>query len=193
MSDPAEAPKPEAPAAEAPAAEVPAAEAEAPKAEAPKAEEPKTEAPKEAVEPQQPVKEVAKAEAPATKASAVSETPLQQLWAAAQAHSHNEVWGVTLADPATHVPSQIVLQKYLNANDGDVSKAKDQLTKTLDWRDKMKPLDLLEQDFNATKFQGLGYVTNYGGGDAETDKEVFTWNIYGSVKSIDETFGNLDE
>lgn len=126
-------------------------------------------------------------------------TPIQELWTTAKAHSHPEVWGVTLADPASHIPSQIVLQKYLNANDGDVVKAQDQLTKTLDWRAKLQPLELIKKSYSKTKFEGLGYVTKYASSDEKTaqndpeTREIFTWNIYGGVKSIDETFGNLDE
>ncbi|KAI1174805.1 CRAL-TRIO domain-containing protein [Nemania sp. FL0916] len=121
---------------------------------------------------------------------------LQELWATAKAHDHPEIWGVTLADPATHIPSQIVLQKYLNANDGDVAKARDQLTKTLDWRKEAQPLELIKQTFSKEKFGGLGYVTVYpAGGENKKDaaKEIFTWNVYGNVKSIDVTFGQLDE
>ncbi|KAJ3563074.1 hypothetical protein NPX13_g8326 [Xylaria arbuscula] len=125
-------------------------------------------------------------------------TPLQELWATAKAHDYPEIWGVTLADPATHVPSQIVLQKYLNANDGDIVKAKDQLTKTLDWRKKTKPLELIKQTFSKEKFGGLGYVTTHSAEEKDGDgkdapREIFTWNVYGSVKSIDVTFGNLEE
>ncbi|KAI2622444.1 CRAL/TRIO domain-containing protein [Hypoxylon sp. NC1633] len=150
------------------------AETEAPKAEAPKAEAPKPDEPS---------------------------TPIQELWTYAKSHSHPEVWGVVLQDPATHIPSQIVLQKYLNANDGDVVKARDQLTKTLDWRAKLQPLELIKQTYNEAKFGGLGYVTKYLSSDEKAAEaandpeaqEIFTWNIYGGVKSIDETFGNLDE
>ncbi|OTA95027.1 hypothetical protein M434DRAFT_29401 [Hypoxylon sp. CO27-5] len=155
--------------------------AEASKPEAPKPEDPKPEAPKaEAPKPDEPA------------------TPIQELWATVQAQSHPEVWGVTLADPATHIPSQIVLQKYLNANDGDVVKAKDQLTKTLEWRAKLQPLELIKKSFSKTKFEGLGYVTKYVADEKAAEenpeaKEVFTWNIYGGVKSIEETFGNLEE
>lgn len=111
---------------------------------------------------------------------------------------HSEIWGVQLSSPETHVPTQIVLQKYLNANDGDAAKAADQLQKTLEWRAKTKPLDLLNQKFSKPKFGGLGYVANYSKGDEAKDtatgpQQVFTWNIYGSVKSIDETFGSLSE
>ncbi|KAJ9647524.1 Non-classical phosphatidylinositol transfer protein (PITP) [Knufia peltigerae] len=121
-------------------------------------------------------------------------TPIQELWALAQSIGHPEVWGVTLADPETHVPTQVVLQKYLNANDGDLTKAKDQLTKTLEWRAKMKPLELMKKKFDRAKFEGLGYVTTFGPEGAEPEaKEIFTWNIYGSVKNIEQTFGNLEE
>jgi hypothetical protein len=141
----------------------------------------------------------AEAEAPAPSESkeqpTVETTPIAQLWTAAKATGHPEVWGVTLADPEGHVPTRIILQKYLNANDGDVDKAKDQLTKTLEWRAKTKPLELVKKTFSKAKFDGLGHVTKYlQDGSAEPEgKEVFTWNIYGGVKSIDETFGNLEE
>jgi len=123
------------------------------------------------------------------------QTPIAQLWALAQSIGHPEIWGVNLADPATHVPTQIILQKYLNANDGDLAKAKDQLQKTLEWRAKTKPLELINKTFSKAKFEGLGYVTTYteeGSSDPE-GKEVFTWNIYGATKSIEKTFGKLDE
>ncbi|KAK0648957.1 CRAL-TRIO domain-containing protein [Cercophora newfieldiana] len=125
------------------------------------------------------------------------EAPLAQLWKKAQAIGHPEIWGVTLSDPETHVPSQIVLQKYLNANDGDLVKAEDQLVKTLEWRAKLQPLDLVKKVFNKTKFDGLGFVTTHtadGATSVEPEgKEIFTWNIYGGVKSIEETFGNVEE
>lgn len=130
-----------------------------------------------------------------TEEPTVGTSPITQLWALAKANGHPEIWGVTLADPETHVPTRIVLQKYLNANDGDLVKAKDQLTKTLEWRAKTKPLELVKKAFSKTKFDGLGYVTKYvqeGSTDPE-GKEVFTWNIYGGANSIDDTFGNLEE
>jgi phosphatidylinositol transfer protein SFH5 len=117
-------------------------------------------------------------------------TPIQQLWSLAKSHDHKEVWGVELADPGSHIPSQIVLQKYLNANDGDLTKAKDQLKKTLDWRKETQPLSLLDKAHPLKKFDGMGFVTTYAGGDA---KEVFTWNIYGIVKDFSNTFGDLKE
>lgn len=124
--------------------------------------------------------------------------PLVQLWKAAEGHPHFEIWGVPLSDPERHIPTQIIFQKFLNANDGQVEKAKDQLLKTLDWRQKTQPQQLLRKMFSKAKFDGLGYVTTYTAGDAPAvdepeQKEVFTWNLYGSVKSLDETFGNLQE
>lgn len=124
-----------------------------------------------------------------------SSSPIAELWSLVKAHGHPEIWGVQLANPESHVPSQIVLQKYLNANDGDLVKAKDQLKKTLDWRKDMRPLELLEKKYAARKFGGLGYVTTYGSQDAGKPeaKEVFTWNVYGIVKDINGTFGDLKE
>lgn len=187
------------------------ATAEAPVAEAPAA----VEAPVAAAEETKPAEEAKSAEAaapaavPAAAAAtedkpAVPEkptvTPIQALFAAQQEHGHPEIWGVSLHDPDHHVPSQIVFQKYLNANDGDLDKAKDQLLKTLAWRATTKPLELLQQAYNRDKFAGLGYVTTYtkdeGGvhdaAEPET-KEVFTWNVYGNTKNIDKTFGDLQE
>ncbi|KAK1752829.1 CRAL/TRIO domain-containing protein [Echria macrotheca] len=124
------------------------------------------------------------------KAEEVTETPLATLWQSAQGVGHPEIWGVTLQNPNDHVPSQIIFQKFLNANDGDIAKAKEQLLKTLEWRKKTNPLNLLTKLYSKAKFEGLGYVTTYGNGD---DREIFTWNIYGGVKSISETFGNVEE
>jgi hypothetical protein len=122
-------------------------------------------------------------------------TPLAQLFKVAQSHGHPEVWGVTIADPATHIPSQIILQKFLNANDGDVTRATEQLTKTLDWRKETKPLDLVKKTHDKAAFQGLGYVTTYaneGYTQAEPEgQEVFTWNVYGNVKDMKFTFGDV--
>ncbi|ETN40355.1 uncharacterized protein HMPREF1541_04632 [Cyphellophora europaea CBS 101466] len=120
--------------------------------------------------------------------------PIQQLWLLAKAHEYPEIWGVQLADPETHVPSQVVFQKFLNAYDGDLAKAKETLTKTLDWRKETKPLDLLSKAHAKGKFDGLGYVTSYGSETGEPEsKEVFTWNIYGGVEDINNTFGDLPE
>jgi phosphatidylinositol transfer protein SFH5 len=120
--------------------------------------------------------------------------PIQQLWLIAKAHGHPEIWGVQLADPETHVPSQIVFQKFLNAYDGDLAKSKETLSQTLDWRKESRPLDLLDKGHKKAKFEGLGYVTSYGNEKGEPEeKEIFTWNIYGAVKDMTVTFGDRDE
>lgn len=122
-----------------------------------------------------------------------ADSPIQALWADVQAQQYKEVWGVTLADPSTHVSSQIILQKYLNANDQDLAKAKVQLTSTLEWRAKNKPSDLTKKKYSSDKFAGLGYITSYSAeGAAPDSKAVFTWNIYGGVKDIQKSFGDLD-
>ncbi|KAK7913832.1 hypothetical protein PG985_011535 [Apiospora marii] len=159
----------------------------------------KTEAEKEA--------EAAQAEdAAASAGTPETERPsldIQELHLAAKVHGHPEIWGVVLQDPAHHVPSQIVFQKYLNANDGVLAKAKEQLTKTLEWRAQTKPLDLTKQAWSQAKFDKLGYVTTYcrdendasssQQGDGAEGKEVFTWNVYGNVQDMNATFGERDE
>ncbi|KAK0122964.1 Non-classical phosphatidylinositol transfer protein (PITP) [Cadophora gregata f. sp. sojae] len=138
---------------------------------------------------------------PEEKAATVQEkksvtTPLEQLLADLPAITreagHGEIWGVTLTD-ATHVPTTIVLEKFLRANAKDMVKAKAQLIEALKWRKKMDPLKLLtDVEFDKSKFGDLGYVTVYPKTDAHA-KEVVTWNIYGAVKDNKATFGDVDE
>ncbi|EEH33223.1 phosphatidylinositol transporter [Paracoccidioides lutzii Pb01] len=104
---------------------------------------------------------------------------------------HNEMWGVTLKD-SDDVPTVNVLIKFLRANEGNVKLAEEQLTKALEWRKKMDPLALAEKaTYSASKFQGLGYVANYK--DPKGGNVVFTWNVYGAVKDVNNTFGDVDE
>ena len=138
---------------------------------------------------------------PEEKAAPVEEkkqvaTPLEQLLADLPAiikeADHGEIWGVTLKD-ASHVPTTIVLEKFLRANSKDVTKAKAQLTEALQWRKKMDPVKLLNDvEFDKSKFGDLGYVTVYPKTDAHA-KEIVTWNIYGAVKDNKATFGNVEE
>ncbi|KLJ09518.1 phosphatidylinositol transfer protein SFH5 [Blastomyces silverae] len=104
---------------------------------------------------------------------------------------HNEMWGVTLKD-SDDIPTVNVLIKFLRANEGNVKLAEEQLTKALEWRKKMNPLALVENtSYSSAKFQGLGYVANYK--DQNQENVIFTWNIYGSVKDVNRTFGDVDE
>ncbi|EEH21839.2 phosphatidylinositol transfer protein SFH5 [Paracoccidioides brasiliensis Pb03] len=104
---------------------------------------------------------------------------------------HNEMWGVTLKD-SDDVPTVNVLIKFLRANEGNVKLAEEQLTKALEWRKKMDPLALADKaTYSASKFQGLGYVANYK--DPKGGNVVFTWNVYGAVKDVNNTFGDVDE
>ncbi|KAG6368582.1 hypothetical protein INS49_002795 [Diaporthe citri] len=107
---------------------------------------------------------------------------------------HDEMWGVKLLTPASsHVPTQIVIQKFLNANDGDLAKAVDQFKGALKFRKEKKPLELIKKTFSATKFGDLGAVTVYTAKDSSMP-EVFTWNLYGNVKGkIEEAFTPLEE
>lgn len=138
--------------------------------------------------------------APAAKAK----TPLDELDAKLPAIleevGHDEMWGVTLVPTTTpeasprHVPTAIVLQKFLNANDGDPAAAEAQLRGALEFRKKARPLALLrDKAFSAHKFADLGAVTVYPSASGGVP-EVFTWNLYGNVKGkMDEVFVPLEE
>lgn len=135
----------------------------------------------------------------AEPATAKAKTPLDEfdakLPALLKEVGHDEMWGVTLVSPASsHVPTAIVLQKFLNANDGDLAKAVDQFKGALAFRKAKKPLDLVNKTFSAHKFADLGAVTVYPAKDGAGVPEVFTWNLYGNVKGkMDEVFVPLDE
>ncbi|KAF2761369.1 CRAL/TRIO domain-containing protein [Pseudovirgaria hyperparasitica] len=104
---------------------------------------------------------------------------------------YNEVWGVHLASDNSF-QTKLILQKFLRANQNDLSKAKDQLLKTLKWRKEFQPLKTIEEVFDKSKFGGLGYILDLS--DVPEDgKAVVTFNLYGAVKDNKKTFGVLDE
>ncbi|RFU79169.1 phosphatidylinositol transfer [Trichoderma arundinaceum] len=104
---------------------------------------------------------------------------------------HGEMWGVELSSDASHAPTQVVLQKFLRANNGDLAGAEKQFTAALEWRKKMNPPALVAQAYDKRKFEGLGFVTNHK--DEAGKNTTITWNIYGSVKDNKATFGDITE
>lgn len=105
--------------------------------------------------------------------------------------AHSEMWGVELGDADQHVPTKVVLQKFLRANNDDDVAAEKQLTAALEWRKKMEPTTLVNKVFDEKKFGGLGYVTVHK--DKAGKETVITWNVYGVVKSFKVTFGDIEE
>lgn len=134
---------------------------------------------------------VEQAEAPLS----TPETPLARFTARLadiiKQSGHSEMWGVELSSDASHAPTQVVLQKFLRANNGDLAGAEKQLAAALVWRQKWEPTKLVSQAFNKDKFGGLGFVTNHK--DDAGKNTVITWNIYGSVKDNKATFGDITE
>lgn len=136
--------------------------------------------------------------AAATKEATPKKTPFEEFDAKVadilKEVDHDEMWGVKLVTPASsHVPTQIVIQKFLNANDGDLTKSVDQFKGALKFRKEKKPLELIKKTFSASKFGELGAVTVYAAKDSSVP-EVFTWNLYGNVKGkIEEAFTPLEE
>lgn len=143
-------------------------------------------------------KEAAVAPAGVVKEAAPKKTPFDEfdakLPAILKEVGHDEMWGVKLVSPASsHVPTAIVIQKFLNANDGLLAPAIEQFTGALKFRKEKKPLDLVAKTFNAHKFADLGAVTVYAV-EGSSVPEVFTWNLYGNVKGkMDEVFVPLNE
>ena len=130
----------------------------------------------------------------AEPAASEPETPLAKLTArltdiVAQA-GHGEMWGVKLA-ASDHAPTQVILQKFLRANNGDVAAAEKQLISALEWRKKVNPTALVSEVFDAKKFGDLGFVTKHK--DDAGKETIITWNIYGSVKDNKATFGDVQE
>lgn len=147
-----------------------------------------------ATETKTPVAEDPKVGAASEKAAPA--TPLskffEELPSAIKFADYKEMWGVELADES-HVPTCIVLEKFLRANSKDVTKAAAQLTEALKWRKSVNPIKLLEEtEFDSAKFGGLGYVTVFPK-SAGHEKEIVTWNIYGAVKDNKATFGDVEE
>ncbi|CRG87336.1 Phosphatidylinositol transfer protein SFH5 [Talaromyces islandicus] len=193
--------------AETPAEPVPQVTPET--AEKPSEPAPAAAAEEEAAKPAEPAKEtpaevaVSKDTEPAESAPAAPakaeyltkvpglENLFQSLPAILEKTGHPEMWGVTLKD-SDDIPTVNVLIKFLRANEGNVKLAEEQLSKALTWRKELNPLELAQNaTFSAKKFAGLGYITSYV--DPQFGKTVFTWNIYGAVKSAGDTFGDADE
>jgi phosphatidylinositol transfer protein SFH5 len=136
----------------------------------------------------------------ASAAASTSGTPFEslakQLPAIIKEIGHDEMWGVKLAGASTtepSVPVSIVIQKFLNANEGDLTKAIEQLKAALKFRKEKKPLELLDKTYSKAKFGELGAITVYPVKGSAVP-EVFTWNLYGNVKDrMDEVFVPLEE
>ncbi|KAG6114122.1 hypothetical protein E4U13_003506 [Claviceps humidiphila] len=134
-------------------------------------------------------------ETPAAPAAPAVETPLTKLTARlsdiTNKAKHSEMWGVELSPSSAHAPTQVVLLKFLRANNNQVDAAEKQLLSALEWRKEMQPAKLVTEAFPRAKFGDLGYVTTHK--DAAGKETVITWNIYGAVKNNKTTFGNVQE
>ncbi|KAL6917508.1 hypothetical protein FSST1_009003 [Fusarium sambucinum] len=133
-------------------------------------------------------------EKPTQAGASAPETPLAKLDGRlneiCSKAQHKEMWGVQLSS-ISHIPTMVVLQKFLRANNDDPAAAEKQLTQALEWRKKMNPTAFVTQTFDKNKFDDLGFVTVHNG---ENNKEtIITWNIYGAVKDKKATFSNVEE
>lgn len=106
--------------------------------------------------------------------------------------AHNEVYGIELSKSnAFH--TKLILQKFLRANQNDLDKAKQQLLDTLKWRKEFDPSKAVDESFEKSRFDGLGYVLEVDGVPESPNKiDIVTFNIYGAVKDNKATFGDLE-
>jgi hypothetical protein len=86
---------------------------------------------------------------------------------------HGELWHVKLRDLG-HIPTSIVLHKFLNANRNDPNKAEEHMINALTWRKENRPLSVMEnQSFDRRRFGQMGYVTMHNGDDGK--HSVIIW------------------
>ncbi|CCX33175.1 Similar to Phosphatidylinositol transfer protein SFH5; acc. no. Q0V0B0 [Pyronema omphalodes CBS 100304] len=115
---------------------------------------------------------------------------------------YNEIWGVEISAPKAEASDEtveqpnfataLILQKFLRANANDNQKAFSQLKDTMVWRKSFFGADgESSKGWSDAKFDGVGYNTIIK--HKKGDNKVVSWNIYGAVKDIKGTFGNLDE
>jgi hypothetical protein len=92
------------------------------------------------------------------------------------------------------IPTLVILQKFLRANENDLARAKDQLTSALKWRSEYNPLQARDEVFDGEKFSSLGFVTRIKGAtDTANAEDVVSWNIYGAAaKEAKKVFGDTD-
>lgn len=116
-----------------------------------------------------------------------------QLEATVKEAGHSEVYGITLST-STPFHTKLILQKFLRANQNDVSRAKQQLLDTLKWRKEFDPVKAMNETYSKERFGGLGYVLELEGvPGSENKRDIATFNIYGAVKDKKATFGDLDK
>ncbi len=103
-----------------------------------------------------------------------------------------EVYGIAL-QPEAPFHTKLILQKFLRANQNDLTRAREQLLATLKWRKEFQPLKAVEEVFSQKRFGGLGYVCVVDGVlESVNERDVMTFNIYGAVKDNKATFGDLE-
>ncbi|KAE8542646.1 phosphatidylinositol transfer protein SFH5 [Cryptococcus gattii VGV] len=107
---------------------------------------------------------------------------------------HSQIWGVTLTYSTPPAFSTlIILQKFLRSVENSVDEAATALGKTLKWRKDWGldgSADGKEKEDLGPDFEGLGYVTEIK--KADGGDEIVTWNVYGAVKDLKSTFGDLN-
>ncbi|KAJ8102612.1 CRAL-TRIO domain-containing protein [Lipomyces tetrasporus] len=102
---------------------------------------------------------------------------------------YSELYGHDLSEQST--TTDVLVLKFLVANKYAVPEARQQLLETLEWRKTFKPLSAAFEETHASKFDGLGYITE---DKTKPEGEVITWNLYGQAAGKPEVvFGDTDQ
>lgn len=106
--------------------------------------------------------------------------------------SHTEIYGIELSHSNPFL-TKLICQKFLRANQNDVAKAEKQLLETLKWRKAFDPAAAAAAEYPVERFEGLGAIVEIEGvPGSKRERDVVTFNVYGSVKDGRGTFGDLE-
>jgi len=102
--------------------------------------------------------------------------PLQNLM---RELAHHEVWGINLVDDnIKHLPTRLVLAKFLQASNNDTEEALKRLRSTMIWRKRTKPRELMTHVYCHEKFAGIGFVHNH---EDDEGRVVAAFTIFGDI------------
>ncbi|KAB5547010.1 hypothetical protein GE09DRAFT_1190868 [Coniochaeta sp. 2T2.1] len=92
---------------------------------------------------------------------------------------HHEMWGIPLVDDnIKHLPTRLVLAKYLQASNNDTEEAIKRLRSTMIWRKQTKPRELMTKVYSHETFAGLGFVHNH---EDDEGRVVAAYTLFGEV------------
>lgn len=109
--------------------------------------------------------------------------------------SYDEIFGYRIApDGEEYVEPEIrdaILQKFLDAREGDVAKAEEMIVETLKWRKQFRVLSAAYKEQYDSELEKIGVISDFGSNAANDNMKVVTWNIYANLKSPKKLFAKF--